>query len=126
MLLQLFCKKTIPYFDSKKVRCLDDVYWTVFNVLKECESRHYKSVGIPAISAGMLVFYLIHILWQIAYENIVKKAQALSPFSTIFLILCQNCTPKFLEDTIFFQCSNLSAVNPFPHTQSSAGDFEKV
>ena len=40
-------------YHDDKASCLDDVYKTVFNVLKTCETKRYGSVAMPAISAGM-------------------------------------------------------------------------
>ena len=52
MLLVLQGVLLVSFIFSDKVRCLEDLYCCVFNVLVTCNRECYKLVGMPAISSG--------------------------------------------------------------------------
>lgn len=44
------------------MRCLDDLYDCVYNLLETCKKNSFRTVAMSAISAGKM-FVLIYVIW---------------------------------------------------------------
>lgn len=49
------------YFRDK-VKCLDDLYDCVYNILDTCKKKSFRRVAMSAISAGKM-FVVIYVIW---------------------------------------------------------------
>ena len=85
-----------------KMPCLDALYDTIYNILDTCDMRAFRSVAMPAISAGIIIINV-----SAVFHCTCAKVSLLSQILVTFL--------DFAEETkscIFL----LNFLSPFPES----------